>query len=316
MIRILTSVFTASLALHATAAAPDATAYARDPQQPLDDAYARKIAEYTTDPQFNSPLTNYLPASTSVPTPMKVLGDIAGAPNMLPYTKDVVRYFDLLAQASPRVKVFRIGKSEEGREMIAAAIADESILATLKENDARLAQLADPRTLGLDDAKADALVAQSTPVYYITGTIHSPETGAPTALMELAYRLAVDDAPYIRKIRSHVITLITPVVEVDGRDRMVDLYNWHRANPGRTPPPLLYWGHYVAHDNNRDAMGLTLNLSRNVLDAYLGWHAQVLHDLHESVPFLYDNTVGDGPYNAWVDPILVGEWQQLGWNNV
>ncbi len=58
-----------------------------------------------------------------------------------------------------------------------------------------------------------ALVAQSTPVYYITGTIHSPETGAPTALMELAYRLAVDDAPYIRKIRSHVITLITPVVE-------------------------------------------------------------------------------------------------------
>ena len=200
--------------------------------------------------------------------------------------------------------------------MIAAAIADESLLAGLKDNDARLAQLADPRTINLDDAKADALVAQSTPIYYITGTIHSPETGAPTALMELAYRLAVDESPYVKKIRSHVITLITPVVEADGRDRMVDLYNWHRANPGKTPPPLLYWGHYVAHDNNRDAMGLTLNLSRNILDTYLGWHAQVLHDLHESVPFLYDNTVGDGPYNAWVDPILVGEWQQLGWDNV
>ncbi|HZP65199.1 MAG TPA: M14 family zinc carboxypeptidase, partial [Rudaea sp.] len=215
-----------------------------------------------------------------------------------------------------RVKVFRIGKTEEGRDMIAVAIADEALLAGLKDNDTRLAQLADPRTIGLDDAKADALVAQSTPVYYITGTIHSPETGAPTALMELAYRLAVDDAPYIRKIRSHVITLITPIVEVDGRDRMVDVYNWHRANPGKTPPPLLYWGHYVAHDNNRDAMGVTLNLTHNVLDTYVGWHAQVLHDLHESVPFLYDNTVGDGPYNAWVDPILVGEWQQLGWNNV
>ena len=290
--------------------------YARDPQQPIDTAYTAKIAEYTTDAQFNSPLTNYLPASTSVPTPAKVLGDVSGAPNMLPYTRDVVRYFDLLAQASPRVKVVRIGKSEEGREMIAVAVADEALLAGLKDNDARLAQLADPRTIGLDDARADALVAQSAPVYYITGTIHSPETGAPTALMELAYRLAVDDAPYIRKIRTHVITLITPVVETDGRDRMVDLYNWHRANPGKTPPPLMYWGHYVAHDNNRDAMGLTLNLSRNVLDTYLGWHAQVLHDLHESVPFLYDNTIGDGPYNAWVDPILVGEWQQLGWDNV
>ena len=47
---------------------------------------------------------------------------------------------------------------------------------------------------------------------------------------------------------------------------------------------------------------MTLDLTRNVLDTYLDWHAQVLHDLHESVPFLYDNTVGDGPYNAWVDP--------------
>jgi hypothetical protein len=293
-----------------------ADVYSRDPQQPLDETYGRKIAEYTTDAQFNSPLTNYLPASANVPTPAKVLGDIAGAPNTLPYTKDITRYFDLLAAASPRVKVFRIGKSEEGREMIAVAIADEALLANLKDNDARLAQLADPRTIGLDDSKADALIAQTTPVYYITGTIHSPESGAPTALMELAYRLAVDDAPYIKKIRSHVITLITPVVETDGRDRMVDWYNWHRANPGKIPPPLMYWGHYVAHDNNRDAMGLTLSLSRNVLDAYLGWHAQVLHDLHESVPFLYDNTVGDGPYNAWVDPILVGEWQQLGWDNV
>jgi hypothetical protein len=63
-------------------------------------------------------------------------------------------------------------------------------------------------------------------------------------------------------------------------------------------------------------MGMTLDLTRNVLDTYLGWHAQVLHDLHESVPFLYDNTVGDGPYNAWIDPILADEWAELGWNNV
>ena len=113
-----------------------------------------------------------------------------------------------------------------------------------------------------------------------------------------------------------MIVLITPVVEVDGRDRMVDIYKWHKANPGKDWPRLLYWGHYVAHDNNRDAMGMTLDLTRNVLDTYIDWHAQVLHDLHESVPFLYDNTVGDGPYNAWVDPTLADEWAELGWNNV
>ena len=53
-----------------------------------------------------------------------------------------------------------------------------------------------------------------------------------------------------------------------------------------------------------------------MLNTYVDWKAQVLHDLHESVPFLYDNTIGDGPYNAWLDPILTNEWQMIGWNNV
>lgn len=290
--------------------------YARDPKQSVDQDYTKRIHQYTTDPSFTSPLVDYLPASNTVPTPAKVLGDVAGAPDMLPYAEDVYKYFRLLASSTPRVKVFTIGHSEEGREMIAAAIADESLLKGAKENGERLAKLADPRTIGVDDAKARELVDHSYPVYYITGTIHSPETGAPTALMELAYRLAVDDSPYIQYIRSHMIVLITPVVEVDGRDRMVDIYRWHKAHPGQQWPRLAYWGHYVAHDNNRDAMGMTLELTRNVLNTYLDWHAQVLHDLHESVPFLYDNTVGDGPYNAWIDPTLADEWAELGWNNV
>src|SRR6266567_1471999 len=224
------------------------TNYARDPKQPVDQPYTQAIHKYTTDPSFSSPLVDYLPASKTVPTPEKALGDVSGAPDMLPYAEDVYKYFRMLAAASPRVKVFSIGKSEEGREMIAAAIADPELLNSAKQNGARLAQLGDPRTIGFDDAKARALIDQSYPVYYVTGTIHSTETGAPTALMELAYRLAVDDAPYIKYIRDHVITLITPIVEVDGRDRMVDIYKWHKANPGKDWPHLLYWGHYVAHD--------------------------------------------------------------------
>ena len=289
---------------------------ARDASQAVDEEYTRKILEYTTEPYFNSPLTEYLPASKTVPTPKVVLGDIAGAPGILPYSQEVYRYMRLLEKASPRVKVFSIGKTEEGREMIAVAVASERLLATIEENRARLAKLADPRTIKLDDAEAEKLVAASTPIYYITGTIHSTETGAPTALMELAYRLAVDESAYIKAIRENVITLITPVVEVDGRDRMADIYRWHLANPGKEWPQLIYWGHYVGHDNNRDSMGLTLQLTRNVLNTFVGWKAQVLHDLHESVPYLYDNTAGDGPFNAWIDPILADEWEMMGWNNV
>jgi Zinc carboxypeptidase len=293
-----------------------ANPYIRDAKQPVDERYTQKMKEYTTAPYFTSPLVDYLPASKTVPTPLAVLGDVAGAPGKLPYSNEVYAYMRAVEKASPRVKVYTIGRTEEGREMIAVAVSSEANFAKLEENRGRLAKLADPRTINLNDAEADKLVDQSVPVYYITGAIHSPETGSPTALMELVYRLAVDESPYIQKIRNRIVTLITPIVEVDGRDRQVDIYRWHLANPGKHWPPTLYWGKYVAHDNNRDAMALTLNLTRNVLNTYLGWKAQVLHDLHESVAYLYDNTVGDGPYNAWLDPILTDEWQMIGWHNV
>src|SRR6202521_2799496 len=145
----------------------------RDAAQPVDDEYTKKIREYTTEPFFNSPLTDYLPASKTVPTPKAVLGDVAGAPGILPYSHEVYSYMRMLEKASRRVKVFSIGKTEEGREMIAVAVASEKLMATLEENRGRLSKLADPRTIQLADVEADKLVAASTPIYYITGTIHS-----------------------------------------------------------------------------------------------------------------------------------------------
>jgi len=110
------------------------------PGQAIDEAYTRKIREYTTESFLLSPLVDYVPASPTVPTPEAVLGDIPGAP---------------------------------------------------------------------------------------------------TARMELAYRLAVDESPYIAQIRDHRITLITPIVEVRGRDRQVDVFNWHMKPTGVTDPRLL-----------------------------------------------------------------------------
>jgi hypothetical protein len=61
----------------------------RDPNQPIDEEYTKKIKEYTTETFFLSPVIDYMPASKTVPTPKVILGDIAGAPGKLPYTKDV-----------------------------------------------------------------------------------------------------------------------------------------------------------------------------------------------------------------------------------
>src|SRR5207247_3328962 len=105
------------------------------------------------------------------------------------------------------------------------------------------------------------------------------------------------------------------VLEVDGRDMMVDLYNYRKANPGKNAPGLVFWGKYVAHDNNRDGLGMALALTRNQMKTFLEYPPAILHDLHESVPFLYTST-GTGPYNAWLDPITVDEWQLLAYHEI
>ncbi len=302
----------ASAALAAQSQQPPAVATA--PAGPIeghpewDAEYTRAIREATTGPQFMTDLVDHLPASATVPSPKKFLGYIAGAPDHLTYAEDVHAYMRALAAASPRVKVFTIGRTEEGREMIAVAVADEATIAALDRYRKITEKLSDPRTTSEDDAKR--LIAEGKPIYYLTGAMHSPETGSPEMLMELAYRLAVDDSPFFTAIRNNVITLITPVLEVDGRDRMVDIVRWEQANPAVGLPPLVYWGHYVGHDDNRDTVGLGLAMTRNVLKTFLNWHPQVLHDLHESIPFLYIST-GTGPYNAWLDPLVIDEFTRM-----
>ena len=281
--------------------------------QQNDADYTRQIKSFTTGPQFITEMVDHLPASAKVPTPLKFFGYIAGAEGHLTYSEDVNRYMRALEGASPRVKVFSIGKSEEGREMIAVAVGSDESIAHLDHYRDITKRWADPRTL--TDGDASKLLADGKPIYYITGSIHSPETGSPEMLMELAYRLAVEESPLVRKIRDNAIVLITPVIEVDGRDRQLDLSRWRDANPNRPVPPLVYWGHYVAHDNNRDNLGLALALSRNVLHTFFDFHPQVLHDLHESVPFMYIST-GTGPYNPSIDPLVVDEWQRMAWHEV
>jgi hypothetical protein len=282
--------------------------------QPVDREYTDSILKNTTEKFFLTELVDHLPASDKVPTPAKVLGYPVGTPNKLTYTKDQYRYYRELEKATPRVKVFTAPeKSELGREQLLVVVGDETSVANLAKYKDITAKLADPRRT--NDEEAQKLIGEGKAIYWASGSIHSPETGSPEMLMEMAYRLAVEETPFIQAIRKNVIVLITPTLEVDGRDMMVDLYNWRKANEGKRAPSLLYWGKYVAHDNNRDSMGMALALTRNQMATFLEYHPTVLHDLHESVPFLYTST-GTGPYNAWLDPIVVDEWHLLAYHEI
>jgi hypothetical protein len=286
-------------------------------QQPIDSAYTKAIIALTpTDSKwkFSTELVDYLPASATVPTPLKVLGYVPGTIGRLSKTADVNKYFRALAAASPRVKVFTAGTSDEGREMLVVAIGDDQTMASLDDYRAKVARLSDTR--GLAAEERTRLIHEAKPIYWLTGSIHSPETGSPEMLMELAYRLAVDESPHVQAIRKGVITLITPILETDGRDRMVDAFSESRAlKIGAYGVPLIYWGKYTAHDNNRDAMVLSQRLTQAVAKTFLAWHPTIAHDLHESVPFLYTST-GTGPYNDEFDPILVDELHTLAYQEI
>ncbi|HUQ86105.1 MAG TPA: hypothetical protein VM096_01020, partial [Vicinamibacterales bacterium] len=168
-------------------------------------------------------------------------------------------------------------------------------------------KIADPR--GLTDAQVQQLIATTKPHYHISAGLHSAETNPPEAVIELAYRLAVSEEPYIKQIRDNVIVSITGATDVDGRDRYVDWYYAYKIdepyeggeNYGGPP----YWGKYVFHDNNRD-INYGVDSLRVHLSWYLNWLPPIWHDLHEAQTLMYTFS-GQPPQNANLDPILYSE---------
>jgi hypothetical protein len=293
-------------ALIASAAGQGTNPYAPDSPEK---GSVEAIAKFTTEARFCSPWVAYVPASGTVPSPTQYLGHIAGAEGELTGTAKIYGYFRKLAETSPRVRVQVIGRSEEGRDILLAAVADEDGIRALAKLKAATAALADPRKTS--PQAAEALIAAARPIYYFNAGLHSTETGSPEMAMELAYRLAVSEQPMIKKIRSGLIVLINPVSEPDGRDKAVDWF--YRYLKGKTDfdrlPPVSppYWGHYVFHDNNRDTHQQALEVTRAVTRMFFDFHPTVVHDLHESIPLL-QTWNGTGPWNNNLDPILINEF--------
>lgn len=282
--------------------------------QPVDEEYTRLIKEHLRDARITTELVDHLPASATVPTPLTFHGRIVGQPGELTYARDIQRYFAALDAASDRATMWVMGTSEEGREMVVLAIADAETIRNLERYQGMLHELTDPRQTS--ETRARELIGSAKPIYWFTSGLHSPETGGPETLQETAYRLIVEETPFIQQIRNNVITFITPVLEVDGREKQVDTYYFNKKRGSDLQRlPLMYWGKYVAHDNNRDGMGQFLALTRATTRTVLEWRPTIMHDLHEAASYLYSST-GTGPYNEALDPITIGEWWTLAQNDV
>lgn len=275
------------------------------------------IAQFTTEPRFLSPWVAYVPLSDSVPSPAAFLGYQAGAAGELTQPARIVEYVRRVGQASPRVHVETIGVSEEGRDIVLATIADATGIRELARLKAASAALADPRRTSPE--AAEELIASARPAYYFNCNLHADETGSGEMCMELIYRLAVSEQPMIRAIRKHLLVLINPISEPDGRSKVTDwFYQYLKgktefdALPRQSPP---YWSRYVFVDINRDAHQKAFAATRAVHEMYFDYYPVVVHDLHEAISLLLSWN-GTGPYNPHMDPIVASRWLEMSFHEM
>src|SRR5579885_356206 len=122
-------------------------------QQTPNEEYTKVIKQYLQDSRITTELVDHMPASDTVPSPLKFFGRIPGTPGELTYSEDIYRYYEALAKASPRAKFWRIGQTEEGRDQVILAIADEQTIKDLDKYKDMLAALGDPRKVTDEQAR-------------------------------------------------------------------------------------------------------------------------------------------------------------------
>src|SRR5579884_1462953 len=147
----IASVLALALFCLASFAAPK-SAPKQGPQK-QDEEYNKLIKQYLNDPRITTELVDHMPASNSVPSPLKFFGRIPGTPGELTYAKDIERYYEALAKASPRARFWKIGTTEEGRDIVCLAIADEATIRNLEQYRDKLGALTDPRKTSDEQAQ-------------------------------------------------------------------------------------------------------------------------------------------------------------------
>ncbi len=220
-----------------------------------------------------------------------------GADKHLVGWTSVVSYFHELAAASPRVRLVELGKTTEGRPMIAAFLASPETLRTLDRYREIQRRLADPRIT--TPAEASAFAASGKVVVIITCSIHSTEVASTESAVEFAYRMAAEDTPRIRAILDNVILILVPSLNPDGVDIVK---HWYDSTLGTayegTYPPRLYQK-YAGHDNNRDWYFFTQRETRLVVsELHNLWHPQIVYDVHQQGPFASRMF-----FPPWLDPL-------------
>jgi len=230
---------------------------------------------------FTAPgVTSYDP---DIPTPQDVIGHEVGTMHTRP--EQVVRYFEALAAASPRVTLGEHGRTWEGRPLVHAIVAAEGA-------DVEAARQANARLSDAPSGVSDGALAAMPVIAYMGYSVHGNEASGTEAALLLLYHLAAGQGPAVDDVLESAVVLIDPMLNPDGRDRFVDWANGNRSGTAGQPSldsqdrehdepwPGGRTNHYL-FDLNRDWLPLVHPESRGRMALWHSWRPQLSTDFHE-----------------------------------
>jgi hypothetical protein len=221
----------------------------------------------------------------SVPTPDSVLGFSVGK-RPLRYD-EVVRYLNVLARHSPRVRLFDMGRTCEGRTISYVVLAAQENIGRLDEIKKNNAVLADPRRSGGDSRSA--LIAAAPGIVWAEYAIHGDELSSVDAALQLCYQLAAGTDEGTLRILRELVVCIDPIVNPDGRERyLAQMQQWNTVVPNPDAQSIHHTGvwpygrgnHYL-FDLNRDWFILAQPEMKSRVETIVQWNPHLMIDSHE-----------------------------------
>jgi hypothetical protein len=250
----------------------------------------RALAQDTADQQRREPATSLpmaaLQPDPAIPTIAASLGyDWA---EEITSHRSLERYMQALADAAPdRARLIRYGTSYEGRALYYLVISSSKNIARLEQIRASNLCLADPRRTGV--LQAGDVIRDMPAVVWLASSVHGNELSSTEAAMLTSYHLLADQRTDTRQLLQHLVVIIDPLQNPDGRERFVNVYRETRgAFPSSHPLATEHterWpggrsNHYL-FDMNRDWFLQSQQETVHKVRAYLRWQPQIYVDSHE-----------------------------------
>lgn len=258
------------------------------------------------------------PYRAEVPRPDSLMGYAAGARHTQ-YAEQQRVLDAMVAAAADRVRVERIGATEEGRVMRVLVISAPENLARLDEIRANVTSLADAGRTSRQQAQA--IATRDPTIVLLSYSIHGNEPAGFEAVMWVAHHLLASNEPATLEMLRNTVVVLNPSANPDGHERFAVWYNSIFVG---TDEPYAYewnepwgiWGRYGHYrfDMNRDFLAVSQAPVKAMLGAIMRWRPQVVVDHHSTTEQFFFPPVAP-PINRNLPPASANWFETFGQGN-